>query len=131
MPCLYAELHGVWNYESGYLTNLVKVSLESSIGIFEDAWYEQINGVPTGGSLCVQLANITVFYILNKHVYSNPELMKNIVSAKRYIDDGAGQFRGSIRQFHSWIKRVNELISPYGLCIDELQFPNSDIYVNF
>ena len=51
--------------------------------------------------------------------------------AKRYIDDGAGKFRGSIRQFHSWIKRVNELISPYGLCIDEFQIRNTGIYANF
>ena len=47
-------------------------------------------GVPTGGSLCVQLANITVFYVTNYAVYSKPEMMANVVEAKRYIDDGAG-----------------------------------------
>ena len=47
-------------------------------------------GVPTGGSLCVQLANITVFYFMNNAVYSKPEIMANVVEAKRYIDDGAG-----------------------------------------
>ena len=47
-----------------WILDLVELSLESSVGLFEDSWYEQINGVPAGGSLCVQLANITVFYIL-------------------------------------------------------------------
>ena len=44
-----------------WIINLVKLSLKSSVGVYEDNWYRQKNGVPTGGTLCVQLANITVF----------------------------------------------------------------------
>ena len=114
-----------------WIIDLVKLSLKSSIGTFQDTWYEQINGVPTGGSLCVQLANMTVFYILNKYVYSDSVLMKDVATTKRYIDDGAGHFKGTIRQFHAWIKRVNDIISPFGLNIDEFQIENTGTYVNF
>jgi hypothetical protein len=110
---------------------LVHHSLKCSIGVFEDHWYEQVNGVPTGGSLCVQIANMTVFYILNKYVYTNKALMKDIPTVKRFIDDGAGLYKGTSRQFNNWIQKVNELISPFGLNIDEFQIENTGEYVNF
>ena len=50
-----------------------------------------------GGALCVQLANITVCYIINKAVYSKPQLMHNVREASHYIDAH----------------------NPYGLYIDE------------
>ena len=34
-----------------WLIDLVRMSLESSVGIFEGNWYKQKKGVPTGGSL--------------------------------------------------------------------------------
>ena len=82
-------------------------------------------------NLCVQLANITVYYLLNKHVYSNPELMSQVASVKRYIDDGAGQFTGTVRQFSSWIKKVNDYIVPIGLEIDEYEIENTGNFVSF
>ena len=122
----------IWSPEfKKWILLLVKQSLKSSIGIFEDMWYEQVNGVPTGGSLCVQLANIAVFYILNKYVYSNKTLMKDVTSVKRFIDDGAGHFKGTLRQFDTWISKVNEAIAPFGLNIDEFQIENVGCYVNF
>ena len=86
---------------------------------------------PHRGSLCVQLAYITVFYVLEKLVYSNQELMRQASSVKRYIDDGAGQFTGSTRQFSTWIKKVNEAIAQYGLEIDEFHVENTGDFVSF
>ena len=127
-----SNLRSEWNDSfRAWLIDLVKHSLKSSIGFFEDSWYKQIHGVPTGGSLCVQLANITVYYLLNKHVYSNPELMSQVASVKRYIDDGAGQFTGTVRQFSSWIKKVNDYIVPIGLEIDEYEIENTGNFVSF
>lgn len=57
--------------------------------------------------------------------------MKNIGSVKRYIDDGAGFFIGSLRQFNTWIKNVNEAIASFGLNIDEFQSENVGCFVNF
>ena len=57
--------------------------------------------------------------------------MGQVASVKRYIDDGAGQFTGTTRQFSTWIKKVNENIAPYGLEIDEFQVENTAEYVSF
>ena len=82
--------------------DLVELSLESSLDVFDYIWYKQKKGVPTGGSLCVQLANITVYSIMR-----TAELMKNIINAKRYIDDGAGFFKSNTEEFRNWINVVN------------------------
>ena len=102
-----------------WILDLIDLSLRASIGKFKDNWYIQKNGVPTGGSLCVQLANITVFYLMNKAVYSQPRLMQNVKEAMRYIDDGAGFYVGSERSFNTWLNAVNQALQPYGLLIDE------------
>ena len=38
---------------------------------------------------------------------------------RRYIDDWAGQFKGTTGQFATWFKKVNDRIAPMGLEIDE------------
>ena len=107
------------------------MSLESSVGIFEGNWYKQKKGVPTGGSLCVQLANITVYSIMRKAVYNDETIMNNIMSAKRYVDDGAGLFNGSSEAFNSWIVSVNEKLCPFGLTIDESCIRPPSDYIAF
>jgi hypothetical protein len=110
---------------------LVEFSLKASVGVFEKAWYIQKKGVPTGGSLCVQIANITVFYIMQKVVYSNLDMMRGIASLKRYIDDGAGHFVGSKREFASWLNEANRALAPFGLNIDESSIEDPGKYVAF
>ena len=69
------------NYKA-WITALVKHSLASSVGVYDGQWYRQKDVVPTGGSLSVQLANITVFFVMKKAVYSKPQLMRNIATTK-------------------------------------------------
>ena len=114
-----------------WILELVKISLKCAVGKFEDCWYRQKKGIPTGGSLCVELANITVYYIMRKEVYGNSNLMKHIAFVKRYIDDGAGFFTGSQRQFASWLHNVNLALKPYGLFIDESKFEEVGVCVPF
>ncbi|KAL5257010.1 hypothetical protein ACHWQZ_G012063 [Mnemiopsis leidyi] len=114
-----------------WIIDSVKLSLKASVGMFQDKWYRQKNGVPTGGTLCVQLANIAVYYVLSNKVYNNPDLMRNVISSKRYIDDGSGLFRGTKRMFTEWITQVNTEIGTYGLFIDEYSISPPGEYVSF
>ena len=70
-----------------------------------------------------------------EHVYSQPDLMMDlmsqIASVKRYIDDGAGQFKETTRQFATWIKKVNDRIAPMGFEIDEYDVKNAGCFVSF
>ena len=83
------------------------LSVRSSIGQFEGEWYQQLVGIPKGGSICVQIANIAVYYYMRKVVYSDDQLMKKMSTVKRYIDNGAGFFDGTKRQFSELIPNIN------------------------
>ncbi|KAL5269695.1 hypothetical protein ACHWQZ_G003229 [Mnemiopsis leidyi] len=121
-----------WNpYFKQWMLKLVDLSLRAAVGMFNESWYKQKRGVPTGGSLCVQIANIAVYYIMRDLVYSDETLMKHIKSVKRYIDDGSGAFSGTKRQFGEFIKKVNDRISCHGLNIDEHCIEDPGEYVAF
>ena len=75
-----------------WIKQLVQLSIQASIGEFQSKFYEQKHGLPTGGSLIVEIANISVYYVLKKVLYDNTSLMKDIFSIKRYIDDGMGVY---------------------------------------
>ena len=81
--------------------------------------------------MCVQLANITVYYILMKLIYSKPEMMQNILDIKRFIDDGTGLYTGTQRQFEIWLTNVNNALASAGLNIDESNFQEPGKFVNF
>ena len=114
-----------------WIVELVDMSIRSSVGKYKGTWYLQKNGIPTGGGLCVQLANIAVFYIMNKAVYSNSLLMSNVIDIRRYIDDGTGFYKGTARQFKFWLNEVNESLKQYGLNIDEYDIKEPGEYVHF
>ena len=78
---------------------MIDFSLKASVAKYDGEWWKQNNGIPTGGSLCVQLANITVFYVMSKKVYTIPSMMEDIRDIKRFIDDGGGFYFGSEEQF--------------------------------
>jgi len=125
-------IYPVWSSKKRkWILDLIDVSLRASVGKYKGKFYVQKKGVPTGGSLCVQLANIAVYYIMNEAVYSKPALMNNVRQAKRYIDDGGGFYAGSQRSFNSWMKHVNEALQPYGLYIDEHMIKNTGEFVPF
>ena len=114
-----------------WILRLIEFSLKASVAKYDGNWWRQNNGIPTGGSLCVQLANITVFYIMQKEVYSDPELMAYITELKRFIDDGAGFFSGSELEFQNWLSLVYQKIGAYGLHIDESSIKPNSVFVNF
>ena len=91
--------------------------MQSAIGIHKGKWYKPVNGIPTGGSISVPLANIAVHYVLYLCVYSNNNLMTHIHAMKRFIDDGVGLFNGTIRQFDVWKTEFMRVLAPYNLLI--------------
>ena len=57
--------------------------------------------------------------------------MKNAKLSKRYIDDGAGTFTGTIDEFRNWINLVNIRLSDYGLYVDEFSVKPVEEYIPF
>ena len=104
-----------------WLVELCDISMQSSFGIFKDIWYKQNNGISTGSSLSVQLANITVYYVLRKCLYNKVELMDLVANngIKRFVDDGVGLFSGSLNEFDSFCNNINIDLQKYGLNIKD------------
>ena len=114
------KTHPDWDVSKvDWICSLVELSMRSSIGCFKGQWYRQKKGTATGGSLCVELANITVFYVLNEVLYSEPIMMKGIEALKRFVDDCTGIFVGSERLFRLWEKSVREKLLDFGLRTDD------------
>ena len=126
------EERNEWSAEKKeWILSLVKLSLKSAVGQYGNTFYRQKKGVPTGGSLCVQLANIAVFYVMRKSVYNDETLMRKVPCLKRYIDDGAGFFDGTKRQFSEFMSVVNQRIGSLGLNIDEHCIEDPGSFVAF
>ena len=115
------KVHPDWSHDkTEWLISLVDLSLRSSVGCFKGKWYSQNTGIATGGSICVELANIAVYYVLNEVIYSQSDLMTDIVSMKRFVDDCVGAFYGTERKFRKWENTVREKLLEYGLATEDL-----------
>ena len=102
-----------------WLLNLINLSIESAVGVFRGKFYRPKGGLPTGGSISVEAANITVFFVLLQTLYSDKNMMKEVVDIKRFVDDGAGIHIMTSRTFNAWKKVVSERVSLFGLKIKE------------
>ena len=88
--------------------------MKSAFGEFQGKFFKAAGGIPTGGSISVELANIAVYYILKKAIFEDAKLMKDVVGIKRYIDDGIGIHTMSPRRFALWKKSVIEKVYKQG-----------------
>ena len=107
-----------WSEEfKTWLKDLVLLSINSAIGEYKGTFFKPKDGCPTGGSLSVQLAKITVFFVLKTVLYQDEALMKNIVSMERFIDDGVGLHCMNQNAFKKWKIEVSKRVSDKGLTI--------------
>ena len=65
-------------------------------------------GIPTGGGASVPLANIAVYFVLKNAIYADQNKMKNIISIKRFIDDGVRMHQMSNREYDVWRKNLTK-----------------------
>ena len=101
-----------------WLCKLINLSFESSVAKFGDNWYRSRNGIPTGNSLSVMLANITVYYVLKKVIYSDENIPPQLIDLRRFIDDLGGMWSGTVEQFGVWADGVNRILErDYGLSL--------------
>ena len=117
-----------------WMVEVIKLSMKSAFGEFKGIFFKAKGGIPTGGSISVELANIAVYFILKTVLFNDKFMMTDIVGIKRYIDDGVGIHTMSERRFKSWKKLVSSKVSTRGMLIkpDDWNAP-SDKYkpVNF
>ncbi len=93
--------------------------MNASVGEFDGKFFKQMKGIATGGSNCVELANITVYFVLKTVIYDQPEMMNGIIGIKRFIDDGWGIHRMSKECFKQFMIKVSNGVDGYGLKINK------------
>ena len=93
--------------------------MSAGYGKFKNKWYKPVIGIPTGGNISVQLANIAVYYVLSKSLFSKRRMMRNIVSTIRFIDDGSGIFKGTIEDIVIWKNDLKKNLNEFGLTIKD------------
>ena len=108
----------------------VKLSLEESYITYKDSVFKPKIGIPTGGSLSPQLADIVLYWLLFKKIDTSTMSTNELRFWRRFIDDGIGIWRGSKRSFDAFVKKLNRETNKYGINfpLNEVQFGKS---VNF
>ena len=102
-----------------WLLDLIMLSIQSAFGEFRGKFHKAKGGIPTGGSISVELANITVYFVLKKVLFDDTKLMRDIVGIKRFIDDGVGIHTMSDRRFGIWKKLVSSKVAELHLKIKD------------
>ena len=113
------------------IINLVKFSISNATVHYRDCWYKMLEGVPTGGSDSVCLANIYMKWVVMKFSSTVNIAASNFscsITLLRYIDDLFGGWLGTYRQFKHFISSFNNFGKEYGITFDKEQFGDT---VNF
>ena len=76
----------------------VKLSFEESYITYEDQVFKSRIGIPTGGSLSRQIADIFLHWLLFKKIDTTTMNPAELRFWKRFIDDGLGTWRGTRRK---------------------------------
>ena len=106
------------------IVELVKFSISNACVHYRDVWYRMIEGIPTGGSDSVVIANILVKWVIIKFKVSpSATCFKSYVGLYfRFIDDLFGSWSGSYRQFKYFIEQFNKFGKLYGVIFDKESF---------
>ena len=94
---------------------LIKFSFDNSYVSYKDETFSSKIGIPTGGSLSRQIADIFLHWVL--FVKTNPNIpsIEAILLFKRFIDDCIGVWRGSRRSFDNFVNLLNREAAKYGI----------------
>ena len=100
--------------------------LNESFVVFENKVYRGKKGIPTGNCISRQVADISMHWLLFVCLkIQNWKWWKLIKFWKRYIDDIFGRWKGTVRQFHLFVKELNEKAKAYGIQFADAQIDDS------
>ena len=84
---------------------------------YRGTWYCSTLGIPTGGPESGSIANIVVFFVMEKKLLIHPEIkyLNKISNRRRFLDDVWFGWLGTSRQFSSFKAALNRIGSSYGI----------------
>ena len=106
---------------------IIKFSFHNAYVSNQNDIFKSKIGIPTGGSLSRQIADIFLHWVL--FVKANPCIpaVEAIRFFKRFIDDCIGIWRGSRRSFDNFVNLLNREAAKFGIKfpVKEIQFGKS------
>ena len=112
------------------LMEFIQFCFEKSYVQFKDKCYKGKKGLPTGGCMSRQIADIFLHWVLFKQRRFQITSIPELIFWKRFIDDCVGLWTGTKRQFLNFVKKLNTEANKFGINfpVTEAQFGKS---VNF
>ena len=109
------------------LEAFVKLSFQESYVTYKNDVFKPKVGIPTGGSLSRQLADIFLHWLLFKKIDTSIMTANELRFWKRFIDDGVGIWRGTKRAFEAFVRKLNREVNKFGINFPfhEVQFGKS------
>ena len=92
-----------------------KANESTSYVTYQDKCYKSKVGIPTGGSLSRQIADIFLHWIMFIKMTPNLSLIQAIRFWKRFIDDIIGVWQGTKRSFINFVTQLNAETMKYGI----------------
>ena len=97
--------------------HLAKFCIENSVVHYRGKWFRSLVGIPTGGPESGSIANVVVFFVVEKILFIDPKVspLNKILSRKRFLDDLFFGWTGTIRQFSKFKLALNEVGTKHGI----------------
>ena len=93
------------------ILSLARICIENSAIHYRGKWYCSILGLPTGGPESGSLANIFVYFVLQKRLLLHPDIchLNKISTRKRFLDDVWFGWQGTSDEFSTFLAAVNQI----------------------
>ena len=112
------------------LQEFTELILSNSFITFENKVYVTKEGIPTGNCISRQVADCHMHYIIMKKIAPQMKPLWNLIGFwRRFIDDIIGKWYGTIRQFNMFVKKLNELLQPFGIQVGDQQIGKDVAYL--
>ena len=89
------------------IAQFIELSFDNSYVVYNNECYKSKVGIPTGGSLSRQIADIFLHWILFHKMTPKLNIIQMIRFWRRFIDDCVGVWRGTKRSFETFVRKLN------------------------
>ena len=109
------------------LARFITFCLEEAYVTYKNSCFKGKNGIPTGGCISRQIADIFLHWVLFVKNNLKMDILPELPFWKRFIDDCIGVWRGTKRQFLNFVRKLNIETNKFGINfpIKEIKFGKS------
>ena len=95
----------------------MRYCIENSVVHYREQWFKLLHGIPTGGPESGSIANIVVFFVLEKILLPDRRIspLNKLLSRKRFLDDLFFSWSGTETEFTAFQSVLNQIGTKHGI----------------